>query len=833
MAQQKANAAGKIAVTCSCGKRLFSDPSMAGKQGQCPSCKGLLYIPAAKSAATPPTIEPPPHITPPPDRDTFTAQGLTPTQVADLPVGGCTSPGGNGPFPQVTSLTKVGGLSLTQQVDLPMATQFAGAGGPARAAALGHRGRLPPGEQLVGRYTIRRLVGQGGMGEVYAALDQVRGEEVALKFLRPALAARPDDRRRFIQEGLVATKCSHPNIARIYDLQQTDQHVFLSMELLHGNSLRAEMQRRAAQGHRFTIQEVVLLLKQMCEALGYIHQELIHRDVKPENVWICQDGQAKLMDFGIARQVNGLAFTQAGSSSGSAYYMAPEQLRGSSQIDGRADQYAVGVIVYELLTGQLPQGAARAPHELDRQVPQCLSQAVMRALSMDPGQRHATMTGFYADASRALTRRARPGMPRVCQAPLVAAARLNRVVPIWIITTLASLLIFFGLLLGGFFRATPSQLLIAKRDPAVQAVLDTQELNRRQQSPQQKDERHANGNLKSRQRYYLDLDGKEVPHGAAEVFYENGRTQASGDYKDGQRDGPWKCWHESGAVWTTAQYSAGKPTGEWTYFDKDSKPIGKRLDGVKTGPWRETDTSRETLAAGEYRQGQRQREWVFSTASGRTLLTVEYQDGEVQGNVTVDMPDGKAKLKLFYDQGRELEPRRAVAISENGKTLTYTAKSPRYAEVMKKAAVPAIEDLFWQPELAPVDPADTLVVRQRHENGKPSLEYELRIVPGVLDAVRHGTASRWSDTGKRLVEQHFDNGQRHGAFQASHADGTQRYRIQFEHGRPTGDWTFWYANGKPEGQGNADDLSTWSFFEPDGSARNVTEVREWIKSRLN
>src|SRR5262249_26760021 len=153
----------------------------------------------------------------------------------------------------------------------------------------------------------------------------------------------------------------HPHIVRVHDLHQDAEHTFLTMELLRGRSLREEIQRRSQAAQRFTVEEVRRIAGQLCDALQHAHAKTVHRDVKPENVWLGEDGSVKLMDFGIARRRRPSQFTSTGLALGTAYYMAPEQLKGNKDVDHRADQFAAGVTLYELLTGDVPQGVIRPP----------------------------------------------------------------------------------------------------------------------------------------------------------------------------------------------------------------------------------------------------------------------------------------------------------------------------------------------------------------------------------------------------------------------------------------------------------------------------------------
>ena len=282
-------------------------------------------------------------------------------------------------------------LSLTKQLDLPARTPAPLTVGsldssymPDPAIALG----LTAGRILADRYEIRAHLGFGGMGAVLAAFDRVRNEEVALKVLLPHLLRDPKALERFQNEARIASNLTHPNIVRVYDLHQTAGFTFLTMELLKGHNLRQEIERRAKLAQRFTVPEVRSIANQLCAALHFAHRETVHRDIKPENIWLCDDGTVKVMDFGIARLLRPSQFTSTGLALGTAYYMAPEQVRGQD-VDHRADQFSLAVVLYELLTSELPQGVIKPPHRLRRSVPGVMSRAVMKALEARPEARHA------------------------------------------------------------------------------------------------------------------------------------------------------------------------------------------------------------------------------------------------------------------------------------------------------------------------------------------------------------------------------------------------------------------------------------------------------------
>jgi serine/threonine protein kinase len=294
------------------------------------------------------------------------------------------------------------GLSHTKLADLPGGDAFdtaSGTGGN-RAQILS----LKPGDKLSGRFEIQQQIGAGGMGVVYRALDTNRDEAIALKVMQPGLLSNDGAKQRFMSEAKIAIGLSHPHIVKTFDVQKDGAYLYLTMELLQGQSLREAMTQRKQAGREWALDEVIGIATSLCEALSYAHKLTIHRDLKPENVWLAKDGQAKLMDFGIAKLLSGSQLTQTSTVMGTAYYMAPEQLQGARDIDHRADQYAVAVMIYELLTGKVPTGRFKSVIELCDDVGAPLSGVIDRALASQPEERFESMAVFAEQLRDALKR---------------------------------------------------------------------------------------------------------------------------------------------------------------------------------------------------------------------------------------------------------------------------------------------------------------------------------------------------------------------------------------------------------------------------------------------
>jgi len=287
---------------------------------------------------------------------------------------------------------------------------------------------LREGALLGGRYEIRRPLGAGGMGAVYAAYDRNRGKEIALKAMLPALLAKPQARERFLSEARLSCELAHPGIVRVYDVQHEGDQYFILMELLEGRTLREEMVNRASRGRAFSAEDALEIMLPVCDALHYAHTHTIHRDIKPENIFLSHFAQVKLLDFGIARGLRTGDAAAYDANLGTAYYMAPEQRKGNRDIDPRADQYSVAVVLYEMLTGELPVGRVKSVKSLRDDVPKKLSDAIDRALEAKANERYADMAAFAA---------ALRGKPKRTGAPKLRAALVALAVMLALACTLA------------------------------------------------------------------------------------------------------------------------------------------------------------------------------------------------------------------------------------------------------------------------------------------------------------------------------------------------------------------------------------------------------------
>src|SRR3954463_10213956 len=264
---------------------------------------------------------------------------------------------------------------------------------------------LEAGTVVDGRYSIISRLGSGGMADVYCAQDLQLGRKVALKLLYRRFAEDEEFVERFKREASAAAGLQHPNVVGVYDRGEWDGTFYIAMEYLEGRSLKQVLQEEGPLAPERAIDIVVQILR----AARFAHQRgVIHRDIKPHNVILDEEGRAKVTDFGIAR-AGASDMTETGSIMGTAQYLSPEQAQGQP-VSPRSDLYSIGVMLYELLTGRVPfdaespvaiavrPGSDRPvpPAELNPGIPPALDAVVMKALEKDPARRFADADAFIA-----------------------------------------------------------------------------------------------------------------------------------------------------------------------------------------------------------------------------------------------------------------------------------------------------------------------------------------------------------------------------------------------------------------------------------------------------
>lgn len=263
------------------------------------------------------------------------------------------------------------------------------------------------GKRLDGRYEIREIVGVGGMAVVYKAYDNIDDRIVAVKILKEEFLANDEFRRRFKNESKAIAVLSHPNIVKVYDVSFGDRLQYIVMEFVEGITLKEYIEQQKVINWK----EAVHFVSQILLALQHAHDKgIVHRDIKPQNIMLLQDGTIKVTDFGIARFSRSDTRTMTEDAIGSVHYISPEQARGEIT-DDKADIYSVGVVMYEMLTGQLPfqsdnavsiaimqlQQEAKPPREINPEIPLGLEQITLRAMQKNPNNRYHSAAEMMLD----------------------------------------------------------------------------------------------------------------------------------------------------------------------------------------------------------------------------------------------------------------------------------------------------------------------------------------------------------------------------------------------------------------------------------------------------
>ncbi len=297
-----------------------------------------------------------------------------------------------------------------------------------------------PTERRIGKYIVKRELGRGGMGAVYLAEQPGLGREVAIKELILSAVADPTALKRFMQEAQVMARTSHPNLVQVHDLEQIGDANYIVLEFVRGKSLRD----RINQG-TLPLPQTFAVMHGVLQALDYAHKRaIVHRDMKPENVLMSEEGDVKVADFGIARLTDdsgaGSTATKTGTTVGTPQYMSPEQVA-SSKVDGRSDLYSAGIMFYELVVGQPPFTASEAdgPFTLMAKHVQAppkppsvhrpgldmgLEEVILKSLSKRPEERYQSGQEFD-DAMSRIADRLCPGWQR----SLLPGADLAKMVP--------------------------------------------------------------------------------------------------------------------------------------------------------------------------------------------------------------------------------------------------------------------------------------------------------------------------------------------------------------------------------------------------------------------
>ncbi|WP_054708440.1 Stk1 family PASTA domain-containing Ser/Thr kinase [Bacillus sp. JCM 19041] len=254
------------------------------------------------------------------------------------------------------------------------------------------------GERIGGRYVVLDSIGGGGMADVYLALDVILDRHVAVKVLQPQFSKDEQFIKRFRREAQAATSLANPNIVNIYDVGEEDNVYYIVMEYVRGRTLKQVIQEDGP----LTIPVALDYFKQILVGVGHAHaMQIVHRDIKPQNILISEDGEAKVTDFGIARAMTSTTITHTNSVMGSVHYLSPEQARGG-HVTYRSDLYSLGIVLFEMVTGQIPfsgdtavsiaikhlQNDVPSAREIVSSIPQSVENIIKKATQKDPMQRY-------------------------------------------------------------------------------------------------------------------------------------------------------------------------------------------------------------------------------------------------------------------------------------------------------------------------------------------------------------------------------------------------------------------------------------------------------------
>jgi len=268
--------------------------------------------------------------------------------------------------------------------------------------------------QIIDNYKIIEVIGRGGMGVVFKALDMNLEKTVALKMIDPFLAKDENFLKRFKTEAKALAKLGNPHIVGVYALRETEFGLFMVMEYVQAKTISEWIRDKG----KFSIKEAVDITKQILNAIGHAHLVgVIHRDIKPNNILLCEDGTIKVMDFGLAKviQDHSIQSTVTQAAAGTLYYMSPEQIKGLKNVDNRSDIYSIGMTIYEMLAGRLPfekseseytiqkqivDGAIPSPLKYNPLIPKQLIKFITKTIDKDPDKRYQNISDMLSSLSQ-------------------------------------------------------------------------------------------------------------------------------------------------------------------------------------------------------------------------------------------------------------------------------------------------------------------------------------------------------------------------------------------------------------------------------------------------
>jgi antitoxin component YwqK of YwqJK toxin-antitoxin module len=628
-----------------------------------------------------------------------------------------------------------------------------------------------PGVLIKNRYELIKEIGRGGMGSVWQARDtqfKRLGDNIALKFILSDWVTNTEAISRFKTEALVSLKLNHPNVTNVRDIDREKGTYFLVMEYLDGQDLRELLNQKG----RLELEEAENIFLDVCNALDYAHSssyKLIHRDLKPQNILICSDGTTKVMDFGIAKILNKetmvqiSSLTRSGQSLGTMEYMAPEQRKGLDTVDARADIYSLGLILYEMLTGELPVGVFEKPSEVtDGKVPKAVDAVIDQCIAQRVGKRYSSVKELKDAFLRAVGKiKSDEGSINVENLYLQACERvyLDGIVDSGERATLNEMKSIYNL--TDEQAEEIEQMVRVKYPDVVELELD-QEPNKTLEIHKSK---IIDGNtLVESGGVIYEKNSEEPLNGIAEWHYNNGHKKLEGTYKDGRRVGLWTEWYENGQKQYEINYKDGQQNGlyKWWYENGQKKGEINYKDGQQNGLdtlWHENGRKKSEQ---NYKNGKKNGLWTEWYENEQKKQEMTYKDGRRVGLVIEWHKKGQKKSVENYKNGKP----------EGLVTYSWHKKGKKKSEQNYKNGK---KNGLWT---------------EWYENGQKQYEINYK------DGQQNGLYKWWYENGQKKGEGKYKNGKEDGLVIEWHKKGKKKSEQNYKNGKKNGLWTEWYENGQ-------------------------------------